>query len=381
MTMEKETRAVNIPYIYTMHLLRRQRLHIKRRYLFLVAGLFCGLVLLQIIPKNGVTDIDDLLRYLVLFVSNYFFWVFLIEYIYGTLQDFQRNDRNLLQRLLEVFISFSVLVIVHLIITNLIYYSYLLVSDYMSFSEVWNDFRPFIMKSVLSRFLDLFIIVVLLKLFEAYWAFQKKKLEVVNLESQLRLSQLDALRAQLDPHFLFNSLHTLHSLIGYDDQKAKSMLIKVTALMRKTLDQQGKYMIPLEDELEYIQNYLDIEKERFHDRLEVSFMVEEESKLIMVPSLILQPLLENAFKHGISLMEAKGEVSITSKIENNSLILMIKNSIPGQRKHSEIPSTGIGLKNVEKRLEEVYGENAIFSSKEEDSFYKVSIIIKTLEKL
>lgn len=376
MTKQKRISALNIPYIYSMQILRSHSLNVRKRYLYLTALLFSCIVVLQITRGNGTFNFQGIARYTVLFVSSYLVWVLLIPYIYGSIRSFQESNKSWLIRFVETLISLTLLLMFHLIITNVIYYTYLVAVTDFSIDEVWIDFQPFILKSILSRALDLLIIVVFIKLLEGYWAFQKQKLQVVSLENQLHLSKLEALRAQLDPHFLFNTLHTLHALIGYDDQKAKSMLIKVTGLMRKTLDQRGKHLISLEEELEYTQNYLDIEQERFHDRLEVMLNIAEETKQIQVPALILQPLVENAFKHGISLLETKGEIQLSASLGNSRLILELRNSIPKEIKLSKIPSNQLGLHNVRKRLDQVYGDQYEFIKRREGDKYVIRIIIE-----
>lgn len=375
MTIDMLSVTTNNSYIYDMNILRKHSIQIKRSYLYVVALLFSAIVLLQIIPRNTNSDVESILGYVILFVSNYFVWAVFIEYINGGLHELKDSNKSIVVRVFELLLSFSLLLIFHLVITNVIYYSYLLLTSDLSIQMVWKDFSPFIVKSLLSRSLDLLIIVFLLKLVDGYSTLQKKKLEVVDLESQLRLSQLEALRAQLDPHFLFNTLHTLHSLIGYDDKKAKSMLIKVTALMRRTLEQQGKQMISLGEELEYIQNYLDIEQERFHDRLMISLEIDENSKPILVPSLILQPLVENAFKHGISLIEKKGELSLSTRHVDGKLVIHLTNSIPEKELTSKVPSNGVGLNNVQKRLKQVFGDDHLFSINSTNDMFEVTISI------
>lgn len=379
MTIDMLSVTTNNSYIYDMNILRKHSIQIKRSYLYVVALLFSAIVLLQIIPRNTNSDVESILGYVILFVSNYFVWAVFIEYINGGLHELKDSSKSIVVRVFELLLSFSLLLFFHLVITNVIYYSYLLLTSDLSIQMVWKDFSPFIVKSLLSRSLDLLIIVFLLKLVDGYSTLQKKRLEVVDLESQLRLSQLEALRAQLDPHFLFNTLHTLHSLIGFDDKKAKSMLIKVTALMRRTLEQQGKQMISLGEELEYIQNYLDIEQERFHDRLIISLEVDENSKPIEVPSLILQPLVENAFKHGISLIEKKGELSLSTRDVDGKLVIHLTNSIPEKELTSKVPSNGVGLNNVQKRLKQVFGDDHLFIINSTNDMFEVTISINLKE--
>jgi sensor histidine kinase YesM len=325
---------------------------------------------------NGVSDLYGILRYGILFASNYVVWVLLIEYLYGSIKSFQDKSKSRFVRMVEVLLSLALLVLFHLIVTNILYYTYLVMATDLTVDGVWTDFQPFLFKSILSRVLDVVVIVFLIKLLEGYWTLQKQKLQVVSLENQLHLSQLEALRAQLDPHFLFNTLHTLHALIGYDDRKAKSMLIKVTSLMRKTLEQRGRHLISLEEELEYVQNYLDIEQERFHDRLNVILDMTQQAKQLQVPALILQPLIENAFKHGISLLETAGEIRLSAQIADGQLVLELQNSVPLETKHSPIPSNGLGLTNLKKRLTQEYGKTYTFSADRNGSFFVVRIQIE-----
>ena len=106
------------------------------------------------------------------------------------------------------------------------------------------------------------------------------------------------------------------------------MIIKVTHLLRNLLDQRGKHLIAFEEELAYFERYLDIEQERFHDRLTVNFDIEEATKPVLVPTLMLQPLIENAFKHGISLIEEKAQIKLSASIKDQKLAIKLSNSIP-----------------------------------------------------
>jgi len=146
--------------------------------------------------------------------------------------------------------------------------------------------------------------------------------------------------------------------------------------MRKTLDQRGKHLISLEEELEYIQNYLDIEQERFHDRLKIELDIANDAKQIQVPALMLQPLIENAFKHGISLIETEGEIHLSGVLDYGNLILELRNSVPNETKLSKVPSNKLGLSNLKKRLDQVYGNYYEFSTKKEGAFFIVRMIIK-----
>lgn len=373
MTIRTHLRAENIRYIYHMQMLKKQKLHIRSVYLYLSAVLFATILVLQISSTNAVQNTQDVVRYSVLFVSNYIIWVLMIGYINGSIQSFTRSS---LQRIISSIISLLILVLVNLVISNIIYYGYLIGIGNFTIDGAWLDFKPFILKSFLSRCLDLIAIIILIKIIDGYLTIQKQKTEVITLENQLHLSQLETLRYQLDPHFLFNALHMLHSLIGYDDEKAKAMVIKITNLLRRMLDEKETHFITFEEELDYFRNYLDIEQERFHDRLVIHMEVDDSAASVKVPALMLQPLIENAFKHGISLIDTKGEITLKVKIVQDQLSIVLSNSIPKQAPHAKVHSTNVGIGNLKQRLDQMYGEAYSFSAERKDTIFVVTLMLK-----
>lgn len=363
-----------------MILLKREKLLVPKKYVYLTAILFSAAVVLQISSTEQNATIQVYVRHIVLFTSIYLLWAVTIDFINGIIRPFKEETSRFLQ-ILERFMSASILVISNLAITNLIYYAVLI--SFMDFtaSEAYADFQPYILKSIIIRFFDIIVIGLILKIVAAYQTVQKQKLKVVSLENQLNVSQLEALRNQLDPHFLFNTLHTLNTLIGYDDKKAKSMVIKVTNLLRKMLEKREKQMISFQEELEYFTNYLEIEEERFYDRLEVKMEVEDDTRDILVPTLLLQPLIENAFKHGISKLENKGKIHLKAFVDKGHFVVELTNSIPIGNQNSTSTSTKIGLENLKNRLNQVYGEAHSFSAKKEKDIFKVSIAIHKISTI
>ncbi|MDQ4123140.1 MAG: histidine kinase [Acidobacteriota bacterium] len=183
--------------------------------------------------------------------------------------------------------------------------------------------------------------------------------EIAKLASE---AELKALRAQINPHFLFNALTTIGYLIQTAPEKALDTLLQLTQLLRGILRQNAEFT-SLGDELKLIQNYLEIERARFEERLEVEIDVSPELKSLRVPSLVLQPLVENAVKHGISQKKAGGKVKISARLDENSLILEVTDT--GAGVSLDELKLGIGLSNVENRLKTYYGEqaNLAFESK------------------
>jgi hypothetical protein len=176
-------------------------------------------------------------------------------------------------------------------------------------------------------------------------------------------AQLRALRAQINPHFLFNALTTIGYLIQTAPEKAFATLMKLTQLLRGILRSGGEFST-LGDEIKLIENYLEIEKTRFEERLEVKIDVPRDLEKTRVPALILQPLVENAIKHGISKAKSGGEVQISAKLENANgeifLKLAVTDSGAGAKETEilEARETGLGLNNIEQRLRSYYGKKA-----------------------
>lgn len=197
-------------------------------------------------------------------------------------------------------------------------------------------------------------------------ASEKREQEFSKLATE---AQLSALRAQINPHFLFNSLTTVGYLINSAPDKAFQTLMKLTKLLRESLRQTSEFST-LGEEIELIENYLEIEKARFEERLNVKIEILSELKNVRVPSLILQPLVENAIKHGISKHKKGGEVKIGAKLETGRGEVFLKLSVfdsgAGKNASLEINSNGVGLNNIRERLKNYYGEAAKLSVKTSD---------------
>ena len=184
------------------------------------------------------------------------------------------------------------------------------------------------------------------------------------------VAQIKMLRYQINPHFLFNTLNAISTLVLRGDKStANSMLARLATFLRFSLDNDPEQKIRLYDELKALMLYLDIEKTRFADRLKVNFDVQLEAERLLVPGLLLQPLVENAIKYAIAQMEADGMIEIRAQVLNNLLHLTVADNGPNT---DSIPTStaqllkesqrgGVGLKNVVERLRVLYAENYQFS--------------------
>ncbi len=187
-----------------------------------------------------------------------------------------------------------------------------------------------------------------------YRRYQAGLVQAAELRTQLVQAQLQALRRQLDPHFLFNTLHSISELVHEDPEAAETMIARLSDLLRRSIENSGAQEVPLQEELELLNLYLEIEKARFDDRLMVNFRIEAGTEMALVPNLVLQPLVENAIRHGIAHRTQGGSVTVSSRREGGDLILAVVDDgagIVAGRPHRE----GVGLSSTRGRLERLYG--------------------------
>lgn len=175
--------------------------------------------------------------------------------------------------------------------------------------------------------------------------------EAAELHAQLADARLNALRTQLNPHFLFNTLNAISTLAEEDPRGVRRMIARLSDLLRHTLEG-DEQEIPLARELELLRRYLDIMEVRFQDKLEVSIEAEESLDDALVPNLVLQPLVENAFRHGLALMQTVGRVAVRVVRDDGDLVLTVRDNGRGPAKEVR---EGIGLANTRARLTQLYG--------------------------
>ena len=216
-------------------------------------------------------------------------------------------------------------------------------------------FFPRLMARALVNQARLFYIPLLVAGFawHYYRTAVENSLRAAELREQLAVAQLQALKAQLHPHFLFNTLNSISSLIRTDQPAAEEMTVELGELLRLSLEYAGAQEVPLKQELDFVRQYLRIEKTRFEHRLEVRLDIAPETLDKAVPYLLLQPLVENSVRHGITKLKANGFVAVRSSLVNGRLILSVEDNGPGIPP-SPPARTGIGLANTRARLERLY---------------------------
>jgi two-component system LytT family sensor kinase len=195
--------------------------------------------------------------------------------------------------------------------------------------------------------------------FDYHRKFREREVRATQLEGQLAQAQLQALRMQLHPHFLFNTLNGIAGLVRESQNKAAvQMIAGLSDLLRYALENAGKQEVPLREELEFLELYLNIQQMRFPDRLRVRMEIEPETLDARVPNLILQPLVENAIRYGVAPRASAGTVGVSTRREDGELELRVYDDGPGLRRAAptaEDAGAGIGLRNTRARLGQLYG--------------------------
>ena len=201
-------------------------------------------------------------------------------------------------------------------------------------------------------------ILLVSNVIDYYERYQAGELRASQLETQLAQAQLQALRMQLQPHFLFNTLNSISALQMTDVEAANRMTARLGDFLRLTLDNVGTQEVTLRQEMEFLRSYLEIERIRFQDRLKVTMEVEPEALDAQVPNLILQPIVENAIKYAVMLRAATGHIQIRAQRANGSLRIEVQDDGPGlhlPRNSNRATRGGVGLTNTEARLQQLYG--------------------------
>lgn len=206
------------------------------------------------------------------------------------------------------------------------------------------------------------VFIALINLFDYYREARDREVRTAQLEARLTQAQLQALRLQLQPHFLFNALNTISSVIYEDVQLADRMIARLSDLLRLTLRRSGAQEVTLEEELEFLNLYLELMRARFEERLQVEFDVEPETRSALVPQLILQPLVENSIRHATGPPNGTVRIDVCARRLNGALVLEVSDNGPGIKREQQAALTdGIGLANTAERLNQLYGDAHGFS--------------------
>ncbi len=226
------------------------------------------------------------------------------------------------------------------------------------FAIEWDGLRKLFLNNLVDDITGTFIPIVLIANAVSYYRkYRNREIQASQLEAQLARAHLQSLKSQLQPHFLFNTMHSISALMLTDVQAADRMITRLADLLRMNLESAGTQITTLSRELEFVNCYLSIEQVRFEDRLSVVLDIAPETLDARVPLLLLQPLVDNAVKHGISHRASGGQIHIRAHRQNGDLKLVVSDNGPGLSTSASERGCRIGLKVTRERLEALYGQN------------------------
>lgn len=225
--------------------------------------------------------------------------------------------------------------------------------------EFGQTLRALLVKSWHFNLVVYWVIAAVVHAFDYYDKFRDHELHAAELERHLTEARLQALQMQLNPHFLFNTLHAISSLMHKDVEAADRMLVRLGDLLRHALEATDRQEVTLREELDFLARYAEIEQTRFGDRLKIRIDVAPETLEALVPNLVLQPLLENAIRHGIEPNGGEGRISVQARRANGVLSLAVADN--GEGLPEGMLVEGVGLSNTRARLAQLYAERHRFA--------------------
>ncbi|HUK47565.1 MAG TPA: histidine kinase [Terriglobales bacterium] len=227
----------------------------------------------------------------------------------------------------------------------------------------WRSLERMFLVNAFDDINGTYLPIILVAYVVSYYSRLKDRdLAAAHLEAQLSKANLRALKSQLQPHFLFNTMHSISGLMFTDPHAADAMMSRLSELLRMSFEDGAEQITTLNRELEFVNGYLEIEKMRLGDRLTVDLDISPETLDAQVPHLLLQPLVENAVQHGVAKLSSKGNIRICSGQDGRNLWLKISDNGPGFNCPADsAPKSGLGLRASQERLQTLYGENQSFT--------------------
>src|SRR5215813_2989510 len=278
---------------------------------------------------------------------------------------FRINTRNW-PRLLPVYLLAGV--VFSLLHTTMMAFSRQAVFRLAGMGEYDYGIMPIRYLMEMANFLLFYVAgVTLIHLYDHYRESRERELRTAQLEAQLAQAELQSLQAQIHPHFLFNALNTISSVVYEDARAADTMIARLSDFLRHSANAPRRQEVTLQEELNFLNLYLDIMRPRFEDRLSVKIDVEPGLDDALTPRLILQPLVENSIKYAGDPDSGRIDIAIKASRENGSLRIEVRDEGPGLAANvRDLPGTGVGLANTARRLEKLYGGNHEFAMRDGD---------------
>ena len=313
-------------------------------------------------------------RHLIESASFWVFWAIHAPLIIILSRRFSFERRRLAKSLL-IYISAGT--VWAMLVQGLPLFLLFILKDFTSYNldqfYLFSDWASMLLPNALIYWLILSIGLI----FSYYERYQNEMLKASKLDAQLSNARLRALQMQLHPHFLFNTLHSISALaLDNEIRDAVKMINRLSELLRLTLDKADVQIVTLEDEIEFTRRYLEIERIRFHDRLIVEMDIDPQALTAQVPTLILQPLVENAMRHGVDSNSGTSRIQIAARRQNDRILLEVRDDgTDPQKIAGQNGAAGLGLKNTRARLAELYGEDHSFSLGRSENEWTVAQIV------
>jgi len=323
----------------------------KIYWIFQVGGwsLFAAINIILAYLQEGLTVSYFIYAILVLlwfFISTHFFRFIIKKW--GWLEIKVR--KVFLKVILSIFLLTFSNFITHLI--------FLAALDMLSM----DDFAP---STVGATLISTFLIYFVWTLFYFIYHYIERYNTALKYEALKNEIELNNLKSQLNPHFIFNALNSIRALVDENPSKSKDAITQLSSILRSSLVINRSKVTRFVDEINTVRDYLDLETIRFEERLKTRIEIDPKSKSFTVPPLMIQTLVENGIKHGISKLKHGGEISVSTKVKDSMLQILIRNN--GQLPHQKLNGTkGFGVANTKKRLKLLYGNRATFSIRNED---------------
>ncbi|MBK9512492.1 MAG: histidine kinase [Flavobacteriales bacterium] len=294
---------------------------------------------------------------------NFLFWALLCPLVYSILRRWPLDARPLARTVILHIGAALLIATLHEVVTSTIYYAILHgVGEIDIQDERYQEWAlQALGPAIFTRTLEYGVLMGLLVALDNARMRREEREQMLQLQHELQVTRMNALKKQLQPHFLFNTLNTVSALMDDNIGDARKVLSRLGHLLRNTLDTTQRDKVRLENEMQHVANYLDIESIRFRDRLLVHYEVPAALQDVLVPNLLLQPLVENSIKHGPDATTERVEVRVRVTADDRNLHVQVLDNGKGCRDVSlAMENGGIGLRNVRERLRLLYGDRATF---------------------
>jgi two-component sensor histidine kinase len=310
-------------------------------------------------------------------------WILFIPFIYAFVIKHRIEKPNILTKIIIIGLFGILIAALHrtIAVTVVELLQGLFLGTPIDLIEILITKKYFLFAYMFDSYLMYWMIVAVIFTFAYYKKFNENRLIASQLQSKLSLAELNMLKMQIHPHFLFNTLNTISALVHKNPDDADKMISRLSDLLRTSLDYSGKHFVTLKEETEFLNLYLEIQTVRFKERLNVVINIDPASLNIEVPAIILQPIVENSIKHVLEKTKDICEIKISSWLNNNLLILEVADNGPGILDSNDLNKDGVGLNNVKSRLSQIYNSNQLLKINNlEDGGLVVSIEIPTQQR-